>query len=176
PMSSATEWSRCYARQARADFDTFVGLSIATELSTPECHRLLFLQMACEKLTKASLCGSRSDPKVLQTSHAYTRKNLPPIIQTQLITFGRKKSQIRSLMPHIRHLAHEIELLAPAVKRDGACPDNCEYPWEDAHGHLHSPLDEQFAAAHLIAKGATGRIFLKAVSAAIDQLVVLKAT
>lgn len=170
-MSSAIEWSRLYARQARADFDTFDGLSFTTDFSSPECHRLLFLQMACEKLTKSSLCRNSSDPDDLQSSHAYTSKNLPLIVKAQFIAFGKKKGQIQSLMTHVKHLAREIELLAPAVNRDRMRPDNCEYPWKDPHGQLHSPLDGKFAVSQLLAEGTAGRIFLKALSAAIDECV-----
>ncbi|MGP0063486.1 MAG: hypothetical protein ACLQGP_07810 [Isosphaeraceae bacterium] len=44
-------------------------------------------------------------------------------------------------MNHAHYLAREIEVLAPAVKRGGQRPDNCEYPWEDDAGTLHVPLD-----------------------------------
>lgn len=169
-MSTRMGWARHYARQARADFDAFLQCGSSAENESPECHRLLFLQMACEKLTKASLCQNQTDPTHLQSSHVYTRKNLPRIVESQLLASGRKPNQIRNLMNHVRHIAMEIELLAPAVKRDGQRPDNCEYPWEDAHGHLHSPLDVSFAVTKLVAEATAGRTFLKAVSAAINRL------
>ena len=49
-MATSAEWATGYARQADADFKTFEAVQ---DLSIPECHRLLFLQMACEKLVKA---------------------------------------------------------------------------------------------------------------------------
>jgi hypothetical protein len=58
-MSDSQEWAKAFARQARADFETWDRLQGIAE--TPECHRLLFLQMACEKLTKAHLCKAGSD-------------------------------------------------------------------------------------------------------------------
>jgi len=167
-MSTPAGWAHFYARQARADFDTYSWMSGPAHYERPECHRLLFLQMACEKLTKASLCQNRIDVKELHSSHAYTRKNLPRIVEAQLLAFGHKRHRIRAIMPHVKHLATEIELLAPAVKRDGQRLDNCEYPWEDLHGQLHSPLDAKFAVSQLVAEGTAGRIFLKAISAAID--------
>ena len=50
-MASPAQWAEGYARQADADFTTWTLLQGNT--SVPECHRLLFLQMACEKLCKA---------------------------------------------------------------------------------------------------------------------------
>jgi hypothetical protein len=58
----------------------------------------------------------------------------------QEIAYLTGKSQhMRGMMPRIRQLAREIELLSPAVKRDGQREDNCEYPWE-AGGKVLSPL------------------------------------
>jgi len=74
-MSTADEWANGYARQAWADFETWERLRDID--AVPECHKLLFLQMACEKLTKAHLCKAGSDPTKLQSSHAYIAKNLP---------------------------------------------------------------------------------------------------
>jgi hypothetical protein len=65
-MSTADEWAKGYARQASADFTTWSWLQGRDAI--PACHKLLFLQMACEKLTKAHLCKLGSDPKQLQTS------------------------------------------------------------------------------------------------------------
>jgi len=59
-------------------------------------------------------------------------------------------------------------MLAPAVKRGGQRPDNCEYPWEDAGGELHVPLDWSFAPANLLVAPA-GRTFLKLVRESIDR-------
>jgi hypothetical protein len=60
-------------------------------------------------------------------------------------------------------------VLAPAVKRGGVRPDNCEYPWEDDAGLLHVPLDWSFYPAQLIIIPA-GRTFLKLVRCAIERL------
>jgi hypothetical protein len=55
---------------------------------------------------------------------------------------------MHGVMVHIRHLAKEIEVLNPAVRRDGQRLDNCEYPWE--FGDLViSPLDWGFNVAPL---------------------------
>jgi hypothetical protein len=53
-MATAIEWTRGYARRALADLDRNEALeSDGTALM---CHRLQFVQMACEKLVKAYLC------------------------------------------------------------------------------------------------------------------------
>lgn len=51
-MASSAQWSVGFAQQAEADFATFERLQV---LDLPECHKLQFLQMACEKLVKAHL-------------------------------------------------------------------------------------------------------------------------
>jgi len=66
------------------------------------------------------------------------------------------------VLRHSRHLANEIEVLNPAVDRDGQRPDNCEYPWEDNNGVVRSPLDWTFQPSHLLTAPA-GRTFLKIV-------------
>jgi hypothetical protein len=70
---------------------------------------------------------------------------------------------------HARHLAQEIEVLAPAVKRGGQRPDTCEYPWEDGNGAVRVPLDWTFAPAQLLMIPA-GRSILKLIRFAINQL------
>ena len=166
-MSTPEEWARAYARQAGADLDTWELLQEMEPV--PDCHRLLFLQMSCEKLAKAHLCGSGSDPRDLQTSHAYIAKNLHLIVRQEAVESGLKSRRVALIVRHAKHLAYEIELLAPAVRRGGQRPDNCEYPWEDAAGRLHLPLDWSFTSAELAAVPA-GRSFLKLVRAAIRRL------
>ena len=132
----------------------------------PQCHKRMFLQMACEKLTKAHLCSTGSDPKKLQKSHAYTAKNLKTIIEAQVAI--AKPKNAAWVLKHSKHLAQEIEMLAPAVKRGGQRPDNCEHPWEDERGQLHVPLDWTFTLSHLLTADA-GRTFLKLVHEAISR-------
>jgi hypothetical protein len=58
-MADHAAWAVGYARQSQADFQTFEKLQ---PMSVPECHKLQFLQMACEKLVKSHLCAGKSDP------------------------------------------------------------------------------------------------------------------
>src|SRR6476646_5983893 len=87
-MATAAEWAVAYARQANADFRTWELLQDRDDV--PEFHKLLFLQMACEKLTKAHLCSDGTRPDDLQSSHAFTAKNLPIIIRQQVAVAGIK--------------------------------------------------------------------------------------
>lgn len=165
-MSKPDDWAKGYARQAGADFDTWNLLQGHSDV--PICHKLLFLQMACEKLTKAHLCKAGSDARQLQTSHAYIAKNLPIVIRQQLFQSGIRPQAQVWVLQHCKHLAQEIEMLAPAVKRGGQRPDNCEYPWEDGGGRLHVPLDWSFVPAKLLIAPA-GRTFLKLTREAINR-------
>jgi hypothetical protein len=166
-MSTADDWAKAYARQAGADLGTY-DLLADNEL-VPECHRLMFLQMACEKLTKAHLCAEGKDPKQLQSSHAYAAKNLTTIIKQQIVFSGSNPKGAPWVLGHSKHLANEIEILAPAVDRGGQRPDNCEYPWEDHGGNLHLPLTWTFTTSNLLTEPA-GRTFLKLVREAIKRL------
>jgi len=62
-MATSAEWATGFARQADADFKTF---GTVQDLPIPACHRLLFLQMACEKLVKSHLYAQGRDPVHVQ--------------------------------------------------------------------------------------------------------------
>jgi len=165
-MATSAEWAIGYARQADADFKAFGAVQ---DLPIPECHRLLFLQMACEKLVKAHLCGQGKDPVHVQTSHAYIAVHLPIVLRQQAVFVNYRGKKATESLGHAKRLAQEIELLAPAVKRGGQRPDNCEYPWEDTAGTLHVPLDWSFLPSALIVMPA-GCTMLKLIRGAIDRL------
>jgi hypothetical protein len=164
-MATNAEWTAGYARQASADLATFDRLQ---PMRVPECHKLQFLQMACEKLVKAHLCANRHDPATLQRSHAFIRTHLPTVLRQVAALVNYTGPQARELLRHARLLAQEIDVLAPAVKRGGLRPDNCEYPWEDDTAALHVPLDWTFYPSVLLQ--SRGRSFLKLVRTAIDGL------
>ena len=166
-MTVTSDWTAAYARMAQADFNTWKVLQNLSEV--PDCQKLLFLQMACEKLTKAHLCDSGTNPESLQTSHAFTAKTLPVVIRQQLSRVRSKVKNRQWVAACSKHLAEEIALLAPAVKRDGQRPDNCEYPWQDSMGQLHVPLDWEFLPSRLLLEPA-GRTFLKLIQTAIIEL------
>lgn len=165
---TAGAWSRAYAIQARADLAAYESLKGA---DLPICQRLHFLQMACEKVTKAHRCWGGSDPASLQASHLGVAKVIP-IIARQLYARGA----LEDLVSHdkatkaIHHLARQVELLAPSVDDDGRRPENCEYPWEDDRGHLHIPAEHDFAELGGLQLYRAGVTFLKVVATAIEEL------
>lgn len=166
-MADSAAWSIGYARQAKADFETFEKLQ---SMSVPECHKLQFLQMACEKLVKAHLCHANADPTDLQTSHAYIAGTLPVVLRQYAAEIHYSGAAARETIRRVRLLAQEIEVLAPSVDRGGQRPDNCEYPWEDAGGTLHVPLDWTFHPSQLLIQPAGVRV-IKLIGGAIDRLV-----
>ena len=69
-MPTHAEWSRGFARQARADFDTWNALQRYLSIpegvrAPPRCQKLHFLQMACEKLAKAHLLKAGAAKRLL---------------------------------------------------------------------------------------------------------------
>ena len=167
-MATPLEWARGYARQAEADFRAWQA--IEENENVHPCHRMLFLQMACEKLCKARLISGGTPPAALQTSHGYVANPLPLVIRAQLEFMGERLSARAGLLKLARHLAAEIEVMNPAVDRNGQRPDNCEYPWEDGALALHSPLDWDFNALHLL-RDRFGPSFVKILQLAIDRAV-----
>jgi hypothetical protein len=124
--------------------------------------------MACEKLVKAHPCGQGTDPVAVQASHAYIAKTLPVVLRQQAVYVNDRGRKAEETLADANRLAREVELLAPAVKRGGQRPDNCEYPWEDPDGSLHTPLGWEFDPSELIAR-PTGRTIPKLIRGAIDR-------
>jgi hypothetical protein len=133
-------WAQAFARQAASDLrarDVIIG-----DKTLPQCHSLHYLQMACEKICKASMIAGGVNPNDLQTSHAYIAKQLPNIVHVYLGRDGRGTSSW--VVDAIRPLARKIELLNPAVRDGGRSPQNCEYPWAKADGSVVAPADYKF--------------------------------
>jgi hypothetical protein len=173
-MATVEEWSSAYARQADADFNTYQfleGLPVESlgGRQIPVCHRLQFLQMACEKLVKAHLCARGTPPASLQASHGFISKTLPIVIRGETIATNFRGAAGKNVVTSANRLAREIDLLAPSVRKGGQRPDNCEYPWEDGNGRLHVPLEWTFSSAELISKPG-GRSILKVIRSAVDRL------
>jgi hypothetical protein len=166
-MISYEEWRIAYAKQALADLRAREMLLEHPEL--PDCQQLHFLQMACEKLCKAYLCGQGADPQTLRGSHAYISRPLPIIARQQ---FAQESRRIHTdstwVIGAIRALARKIELLAPAVNDAGRQPANCEYPWEGPDGTVRVPAEHNFALELLHEKA--GRLLLKVLYTAAEEL------
>ena len=52
-MENSDAWAHSFARQAAADLRALELYELLPDSVAAECHKLLFLQMACEKLCKA---------------------------------------------------------------------------------------------------------------------------
>src|SRR5947209_7626149 len=122
PMIEPAEWVKAYARQADADLKAWELYEKHPEAVAAECHKLLFLQMACEKLCKAYLIKGGTLPEDLQASHGYIARPLPVIIKQQIIHMRQNLSGMQGVLKQVRHLANELEVLNPALKRDGQRP------------------------------------------------------
>ncbi len=166
-MSIEEEWALSYARQASADFKAWKRYQEHPEAMVAQCHSLLFLQMACEKLCKAHLLRHGSKPKDITSSHGYIAKPLPVVIRQEISFLMPDARGMGWVLDHVKHLAREIELLNPAVDRDGQRNDNCEYPWE-SDGSIFSPLDHSFSPSKLLTAPA-GRTFVKLLGSAIER-------
>jgi hypothetical protein len=162
------QWRIGYAKQARADLRGREKL--LEHRSLPDCQQLHFLQMACEKICKAYLCGQGTDPRSLQSSHAYVASVLPIIVRQQFAERAGKNQKDQSWMiSAIRKLARRIELLAPAVDDGGWHPANCEYPWIGTDGSVRVPAEHNFQLDLLHEKA--GRHLVKALYVAVDDLI-----
>lgn len=168
-MSEPADWARAYAHQARADFRAWELYEQHPEAVAAECHKLLFLQMACEKLCKASLIMTGARPEDLQTSHGYIANPLPVVIRQEILDSGQNPNRMRGLLTLVRHVAEEIEVLNPSVRRDRLRLDNCEYPWE-AGDRVISPLDRTFHPSRLISVHG-GPTFIKLLKGANDRII-----
>lgn len=166
-MTTADVWADSFARQAAADFHAWELYEAYPAALAAACHKLQFLQMACEKLCKAHRIRAGASPESQIGTHRVVAKNLPTIIREEMIRRNARAKAIAHLSRHVRHLALEIELLTPALSLDGQRPDNCEYPWQVDHEIL-SPLTWDFSLLHLCTE-PTGRTFLKLLRCAIDS-------
>jgi hypothetical protein len=167
-MTSFDEWRIAYARQALADMRAREKLLEHPDV--PDCQHLHFLQMACEKLCKAHLCGQGVDPETLRSSHAYISGTLPIIARQQFAQESRKVRINRAwVIKALRALARKIELLAPAVDDAGRHPANCEYPWVGPDGMVRVPTEHNFGLDLLYE--TAGRHLLKALYAAAEELI-----
>jgi hypothetical protein len=126
------EWGLAYLEQARSDFKIY---KLLNDSQVEICHALHFLQMATEKLSKASLIMSGSvQSEDVQTTHC---------VFVQMLRAYRKNSSVAQVLDfkgpdtteaferHIKSLlpiARWIETLAPALSLN----INAEYPWRNA--------------------------------------------
>ena len=141
-MATAAEWATGYARQARADSESWQAIE-SNDVVQP-CHRMLFLQMACEKLCKARLVEGGTPSEALQRSHGYVANPLPSVIRTQLEFLGQDLRSKAGLLKFTRHIAAEIEVANPAVDRNGQHQITASTPGRTTHNTFIAPLTGRF--------------------------------
>jgi hypothetical protein len=108
-MSKQSEWVHALARQARADFRGWEFYQEHPKAVASECHRLLLLQMACEKTCKAYLVNAGADPMELRRSHGYTKAQLPRPLDhsfapSQLLVLEGGRTFLKTLRSAINRL------------------------------------------------------------------------
>lgn len=154
-----------YAEQSRSDF-TVYRLHLQ---NAEECHRLHYLQMACEKIAKAYRLRN---PVTFSFEDLYSHV----VFSKFIIIFlkptpvkGRYRTQEakrRQMERYARALAVEIEKLAPAVDRDQT-PQNAEYPWIVGET-IFVPCRHSYPISRLLGEQG-GRDILKLIEIAIED-------
>lgn len=165
PREARVRLANAYAEQSRSDFTVYaVHLKDAEE-----CHRLHYLQMACEKIAKAyRLRDTKTFGLDDLYSHTVFSRFIQNFLRVEEVTdrYQAQNAKLRQIERFARSLAAEIEKLAPAVDRD-LTPANAEYPWEDG-GAVSVPCRHRYAIVPLLAAPG-GRDFLKLIETAIME-------
>ena len=157
-MTRFDRFARGFYRQARADFGTFLRLEHDGEI--PTCHRLHYLQMACEKLAKAYQFRSRRpNEQDLLSRHAQIEHALPLIVREVYRRASPASKNLGRLLIKLEHLARQLDLLSPSVDDGGRRPDNCEYPWESGD-MVVIPAEYEFPSMQLLHGDPAGRTLL----------------
>lgn len=166
PLTSETrrELADVYAAQSRSDFVIDNVLLREAE----ECHRLHYLQMACEKIAKAyRLRDTRSFGQEDLYSHVVFSRFIMNFLKSPEMKrrYRSQDAKRRQIERYAHMLSEEIERLAPAVARD-LSPANAEYPWLDG-GTVSVPCRHHYPVFTRLVEPA-GRDFLKIVEIAIE--------
>ena len=138
------EWADAFARQARSDMAVYELLALMNEVE--RCHKLHYLQMACEKIAKAyRLRDMGMTIEETESSHKAFSKFIEGHLKSPDVKkqYAGKKELLLHTERFARKLAEDIEKLAPAIDRE-ATPQNAEYPWEDSE-KIICPCDHDFS-------------------------------
>lgn len=160
-------FAEAFIAQARSDWGVYHILSECRDVVVA-CHRLHYLQMACEKLAKAyRLRDTHASVKELQSGHTGFAKFVGPFFSAVLKEEYRgKDAQLQGLIARARTFAREIEKLAPATDRV-AVPENTEYPWERSD-QVVAPCRYSFPALELLREPG-GLAFLNLIGRALGE-------
>lgn len=165
--SSREVWASAFAVQSQSDWQVYDRLTAEPQI--PVCHKLHYLQMACEKIAKAYRCRDMStNLEELLKRHVGFAKFIGSFLASPSIreAYKGRDAQLREVSRLTRALAREIEKLAPAVDRAGS-PENAEYPWESG-GDVIAPCRYSYPRLSLLTS-AGGRTLLKLVAKAIKE-------
>jgi hypothetical protein len=169
-VQAMTHEQELWRTQAAADLALFRHLA-GTATWKYQCHALQALQMASEKIAKASFRVSGRRPKTL-THLGLSRflRRLGTVRGTDqrrlAAVFGASSfSEFERLLRRVRGVAYEIEKLPPAVA--GLERVNTEYPWPDLDPQ-YTPAAWDFAVWTQLTR-AEGRAFLRFLSRAIER-------
>lgn len=158
-MIERRAWGDAFAKQARSDWMVFRALDQRSDI--PRCHKLHYLQMACEKIAKSyRIRDTSAELGPLKASHLGFVKFVNAFLSSPAVVaeYEGKTARLIGLRRSVRHIARSIERLAPAVGGE-ATPENAEYPWE-SNGHVVVPADYAFPGLDLL-EVASGRAILK---------------
>ena len=153
---------KAFAYQANSDLRVYELLCTS---SFPMCHRLHYLQMSLEKLSKAHQWSTGVDPG---NTHNVVAKILPTVIREHWRRVGNGGKPSSWQMTQIREICREVDLLHPIIDDEGRRPDNCEYPWS-AQANVHTPAKYPFRVADRI-NSTIGASMLKIASLIGQQL------
>jgi hypothetical protein len=131
---SRADWATAYAAQSASDFALFEMLSSMAGI--PRCHLLHYLQMACEKISKAYMFrDTDAAEEKLLTQHVVFSKFINAFFGSAEMRnrYAGKQAQLQIISKVANRIAREIEKLAPAVDRLES-PSNAEYPWPSNGG------------------------------------------
>jgi hypothetical protein len=123
--------------------------------------------MACEKIAKAYRCrDTAADLDELLKRHVGFGKFMGSFLASPSIqeAYRGRDAQRRQLTRIARHLAREIEKLAPSVDREES-PENAEYPWASGE-EVVVPCEYGYPSLSLLT-GPGGRTLLSLVARAI---------
>ncbi len=173
PTSVAPKWSLevrtrladAYAEQSRSDLTVY-----NTHLQdAEECHRLHYLQMACEKIAKAYRLRQPVSYRLDDLySHVVFSKFIVGFLKSTPVKrrYRSQEAKRRQIERYARSLATEIEKLAPAVDREQT-PSNVEYPWLSGET-VFLPCRHRYSVSRHLGE-QNGRDFLKLIEFAIED-------
>lgn len=156
-------------KQASADLALFKHLRGPHEWRY-QCHSLQALQMAGEKIAKASFRAGGSAPtkhshlgltKLLRRLGTVREADQVPVAGVFSVD---RFEHFERLLVRVRGVARDVERLPPAIA--GPNRPNTEYPWPD-HAPAQAPADWEFDVWTRLAT-AEGREFMRFLSRAID--------